>query len=74
MSRIVYEVSFAIAKLRQKFVYMPRTATKFGETMRGFYEIGSFPNVIGTIDCTHVKIIGQVGDVFHVLPWVYDAR
>lgn len=40
---------------------MPRNQAKIHENYKNFFEIGCFPTVIGTIDCTHIKIAGQGG-------------
>lgn len=62
VSDIVQKVSFAIATLNDEFIYMPRNRDELQNNFQQFYEIGSFPTVIGTIDCTHVKISGQGGN------------
>lgn len=59
MCRIVPEVSKAIAKLKNETIYFPRNNTEKNEAYEKFYDIAGFSNVIGTIDCTHVKISGQ---------------
>lgn len=61
VSRIIQEVSEAIASLSSKYIFMPRNQEEITRNYRQFFEIGSFPTVIGTIDCTHVKIQGQGG-------------
>ncbi|KAI4469194.1 hypothetical protein MML48_2g00006230 [Holotrichia oblita] len=55
-SKIVRKVSDAIASLNGEYIRFPRTNEEIQEVMGGFYDIASFPRVIGTIDCTHVKI------------------
>jgi nuclease HARBI1 len=59
--KIIPEVSEAIASLRQQFIFMPRNAAEMHQNFQKFFEIGSFPTVAGTIDCTHIKISGQGG-------------
>lgn len=61
LSKFVLQVSEAIAKLRPKYINMPRNDEERRRNFTGFMNIAGFPNVIGTIDCTHVKIIGQGG-------------
>lgn len=62
ISRIIKQVSEAIASLRPKYIYMPRNQEEIQENYKQFFEIGCFPTVVGTIDCTHVKIKGQGGE------------
>jgi len=61
-SRIVKEVSNAIAMLKDEFIFMPRNVDALRKNFSMFYDIGCFPTVAGTIDCTHIKISGQGGD------------
>lgn len=62
LSQIVSQVSSRIASLRNDYIYLPRNRNELMSSYRNFYNIGSFPTVFGTIDCTHIKIIGQGGD------------
>lgn len=61
ISRIVRDVVEAIARLRDEFIYMPRDREELNTNFKNFFKIGPFPTVVGTIDCTHVKICGQGG-------------
>jgi hypothetical protein len=56
VSRILKKVTRIIASLKSKFIYMPRDRAERREAYSNFYNIARFPNVIGTIDCTHVRI------------------
>lgn len=56
VSRIVKKVTSAIIKLRNHHIKMPTTPNEMQQKKSDFYGIASFPYVIGTIDCTHVKI------------------
>lgn len=58
-SRIVTNVSNAIARLHQKFVAFPQNLEKI---KADFYRIAQCPGVIGCIDCTHVSIENPGGD------------
>lgn len=63
MSRIVKEVSRAIASLSKESIKFPTNAEDRNATFQEFYDLGpGFSNIIGAIDCTHVKIQGQGGD------------
>ena len=61
VSRIIKEVSEAIASLKNDYIYMPRNQQEINNAYQKFFEIGKFPTVIGTIDCSHIKIKGQGG-------------
>ncbi|XP_041983240.1 putative nuclease HARBI1 [Aricia agestis] len=62
ISRIVNKVTNAIIQLRNRHIKMPTTARGIQEKQSAFYTIANFPSVIGTIDCTHVKIQSPGGD------------
>jgi nuclease HARBI1 len=62
MGRAVKEVSIAIARMKNDYIAMPSSTEELKNNFRMFYEIGKFPTVLGTIDCTHVKVAGQGGD------------
>lgn len=55
-SRIIKRVSAAIVTLRPEFVKFPNTSEEQENVKMEFYNISRFPNVLGCIDCTHVKI------------------
>jgi nuclease HARBI1 len=65
MSIIVAEVSTAIAELKSEFIFLPKDE-KIRETRQKFYQIGPFPTVIGAIDYTHSKVIGQGGEISEI--------
>lgn len=56
ISRIVAKVSRAIAGLAPEYIYMPRNRLEILDCQNKFYEILQFPQVIGAIDGTHVKV------------------
>lgn len=57
MSRTIKRVSTAIARLRPQFINMPpRDSEEMRVIQSGFYKLRRFPQVIGVIDCTHVRI------------------
>lgn len=65
--RIIRLVSFWLASQRKHFINMPETNAETIETKNDFYEILNFPNVIGCIDCTHIRIQspgGQNAELF----------
>lgn len=54
--RIIRKVATAIAQLSQEYIKMPEGIDEITKVQGGFYKISKFPKVIGTIDCTHIKI------------------
>lgn len=54
-SRIIKKVSNAIASLGQQYIQMPQEDEML-EVQREFFNIASFPRVVGCIDGTHIKI------------------
>lgn len=59
---IIKQVTHAIARLRGDYIYMPRNPEELEATKLQFYTVARFPNVIGAIDCTHVRIQSPGGD------------
>ncbi|XP_054259884.1 putative nuclease HARBI1 [Macrosteles quadrilineatus] len=56
VSKIINEVSVAIACLCPQFIKMATTEEDIKRVKSGFYSKARFPNCVGAIDCTHVKI------------------
>ncbi|KAL4713404.1 hypothetical protein ACJJTC_010389 [Scirpophaga incertulas] len=57
--KLIWRVLQAIVKLRSKYIYMQNilpTNENIADVKEKFYSISKFPNVIGTLDCTHVKL------------------
>ncbi len=54
-SRIMKRVSEAIARLKIPYIQFP-TADMLPQIKLDFWRICAIPNVVGTIDCTHIKI------------------
>lgn len=54
--RIISKVSRAIASLNNQYIKMPITREEMEINAEEFYNIASFPRVIGAIDCTLIKI------------------
>ena len=51
---VIHKVSRAIAKQKGQFLSFPEN---LADTKRKFYDFAHFPDVIGAIDCTHIRII-----------------
>lgn len=62
VSRYVLDVVKAIALLKDEYIFMPRDREELNTNFQAFYEINPFPDVVGTVGCTHVKILGQGGE------------
>ncbi|XP_037810619.1 putative nuclease HARBI1 [Lucilia sericata] len=60
-SRTVKRVSKALAKLYSKFIKMPKV-TELKSNANAFYNIAKFPKVLGSIDCTHIRIQSPGGN------------
>lgn len=54
--KIVRRVTNAIARLAPQNIKFPATEEDISKTRLSFFEIASFPRVIGALDCTHIKI------------------
>ncbi|CAH2060401.1 unnamed protein product, partial [Iphiclides podalirius] len=55
-SRIVTRISFLLAKKMKDFVHFPSTSEGITLIKQKFHEIAEFPDVVGCLDCTHIKI------------------
>ncbi|KAB0793157.1 hypothetical protein PPYR_12777 [Photinus pyralis] len=60
--RIVRRVSEAIARLYRQYIQMATTPDDMMACQREFFNIASFPRVVGVIDCTHIKIDSLGGE------------
>jgi hypothetical protein len=58
VSRVITQVVNAIfeSDLRKRFIKFPTSIEEIRNVKRDFYEVSSFPNVIGVIDGTHIQI------------------
>ena len=54
-SRIIKRVSEAIARLKIHYIQFP-TPDMVPQIKLDFWRICAFPNIVGRIDCTHIKI------------------
>ncbi|KAL3871268.1 hypothetical protein ACJMK2_039275 [Sinanodonta woodiana] len=68
--RCVFEVARALVRQAKKFIQFPREEST-SSVKQGFYRISGFPNVIGAIDGTLIRIQAPVSNVnrkgFHSL-------
>ncbi|KAF2889250.1 hypothetical protein ILUMI_13863, partial [Ignelater luminosus] len=56
-SRIVKNVSHALASLKPDFIQMPQGREELERTALEFFNVAHFPTCCGAIDCTHIRII-----------------
>lgn len=62
MSRIVTEFTNAITQRHQNYIKLPRTGNEINKVMQGFNSIANFPNVLGAVDGTIIKILAPKND------------
>ena len=62
-SRTVHRVARAICHKMGHCIRFPTGENELRKVKRGFHEIGGIPNVIGAVDCTHVRIVAPSVDV-----------
>lgn len=62
VSRVVSDVTDAIVDIAQRFIRWPCEASEKQRIRTGFYCLGGFPNVIGCIDGTHIRIQAPTED------------
>ncbi|KAB0796380.1 hypothetical protein PPYR_10441, partial [Photinus pyralis] len=60
-SRIIMKVSSVISGIARKYIKMPSNEN-FRRVANGFHNLARFPNVVGAIDCTHIRIHSPGGD------------
>jgi len=60
-SRCVYYVSSALIRRINLFIKFSKDNEHITKTKEQFYQLSSFPNVLGAIDGTHINIIAPVG-------------
>ncbi|GLV37058.1 hypothetical protein CBL_21394, partial [Carabus blaptoides fortunei] len=52
----IWKVLQAVARQRRTFIKFPSTPNEISRAVSLFYHKARFPNVVGALDCTHVKI------------------
>ena len=55
-NRVINRVSRKIAQRKRFYITFPQPH-EFNDIKRGFAQFANIPNVIGAIDCTHIKIL-----------------
>lgn len=54
--KIIKRVTDALVSLRPRYVNMPQTEEEKRRVQIEFNNLANFPQVIGAVDCTHIKI------------------
>ena len=62
VSRVISDVTDALVDLRGDFIKWPTSQEEKRRVRQGFYRLGGFPNVIGCIDGTHIRIQAPTED------------
>ena len=55
-SRIIKRVSEPLVTLRPRYIKMYENQAEMQRSAEQFYDLASFPRVIGAIDCTLIRI------------------
>ena len=56
VSRVIDDVTNALLRKKNQFIRWPVDRLNQDKMRCGFYNVANFPNVLGCIDCTHVRI------------------
>lgn len=67
ISLICKQVALALVEQRAQWIKMPHTDLEQNNVIAGFYSICGFRQVIGAIDCTHIripKVSGNAGQYY----------
>lgn len=56
VSKITKDVTQCLVGVCREFVVMPTDVAELRTIMHGFYEYANFPNVVGAVDGTHIRI------------------
>ena len=59
VSKYIPRVARALATLRSNFIKFQPTA----DTIQNFRDIAGFPDIVGAIDCTHIRVVVNDGNV-----------
>ena len=57
-SRVIHQVSEAICSHLDRWIYLNMGVEHVAQQKEAFKAIAGFPNVVGVVDCTHIRIQG----------------
>ncbi|XP_023934425.2 putative nuclease HARBI1 [Bicyclus anynana] len=63
VSRVCKQVALALVAKRAEWIHMPHSEIEQDNVIAGFFSICGFRQVIGAIDCTHIRILKVGGNV-----------
>ncbi|XP_069131659.1 putative nuclease HARBI1 [Argopecten irradians] len=61
VSRCVHRVATALCGIGRRYISFP-TDRQLLKTKQEFYNLSRFPNVVGCVDCTHIRIQGPTAN------------
>ena len=61
VSRVINAVTDALCGQAPNFIKFPSDRIEIRDIEQGFYTISNFPNVVGCINCTHIRVKSPVG-------------
>lgn len=61
MHSVIHKVATCFAAMHREFISFPRDPAEIRQVKNGFYNIQGFPNVVGAIDCTHIRLKFSIG-------------
>ena len=56
VSRVIRDVANCLVSVCQQYITMPTDQANLQNIMQGFHNIANFPNVVGALDGTHIRI------------------
>lgn len=62
VSRVINDVTDALVARKDLYIYWPNDIQRRNKIKNGFYQKAGFPNVIGCVDGTHVRIQAPTDD------------
>lgn len=57
VSRVVHNVVSLLCNMQEEVIVFPTHPEDIQDSMNGFMDIGGFPNVVGCVDGTHIRIL-----------------
>jgi len=54
--KYIWQVLQTIARYLSDHIHFPQNQNELSSIKKDFYQLASMPNVVGALDCTHIKI------------------